>query len=144
MTKLEKNSDNEVEQTEDEHKPVKEKKPRSQKQIDACNKMREALQSRKDDKIRLKEQTRLEHEAMQIEIARKLDKLKKKEKVNKKVDKRADEKVNQKIQQKLNELVSESDSESSVSSEEIVIKKKTTRKAPIETYDNNKIKVSFF
>jgi hypothetical protein len=144
MTKLEKNSDNEVEQTEDEPKTIPIKKARSQKQIDACIKMREALQSRKDDKIRLKEETRLEHEAMQIEIARKLDKLKKKEKISKKVDKRAEAKANEKIQQKLNELVSDSDSESSISSEEIVIKKKTTRKVPIESYDNNKIKVSFF
>jgi hypothetical protein len=110
--------------------------------------MRKALQSRKDDKLRLKEETRLEHEAMQLEIARKLDKLKKKEKISKKVDKKADKKVNEKLQQKLNELVSESESdESSVSSEEIVIKKKITKKEPVrevETIDNNRIKVNFF
>jgi hypothetical protein len=150
MTKLEKNSDNEieVEPIQDEPVAIKEKKPRSQKQIDACINMRKALQSRKDDKLRLKEETRLEHEAMQLEIARKLDKLKKKEKISKKVDKKAEKKVNEKLQQKLNELVSESESdESSVSSEEIVIKKKTTKKAPVrevETIDNNRIKVNFF
>jgi hypothetical protein len=74
---------------------INEKKPRTQKQIDATNNMRKALLQRREKEILLK-QAKLEHEELQNKVKEKIIKEKTKEKSNKKINK----KVNQKVMMK--------------------------------------------
>jgi len=46
----------------------KEKKPRTQKQIENTNKMREALKLKREQELKIKEQVRLEHEELKNKI----------------------------------------------------------------------------
>ena len=92
--------------------PVKkEKKPRTQKQIDATNRMREALAKRKEQAMRIKEETKLQREMMDKEIKKKINKLKERESIDKKVNKRVSEKVKEELYKKLKEEVPSDDEE---------------------------------
>jgi hypothetical protein len=125
--------------------PVKkEKKPRTQKQIEATNKMREALAKRKEQAMRIKEETKLQREMMDKEIKKKISKLKEKEHIEKKVNKRISEKVKEELYKKLKEEVpSDDDGETDYESSESEIeptpvyntKPKRERK-PTETITN--------
>ena len=82
--------------------------------------MLEALSKRKELALRVKEETKLQREMMDVEIKKKLTKLKEKEKVEKKVNKRIKEKVNEELYKKLKDEVpsdSESDSDESLTSQ---------------------------
>lgn len=95
--------------TKSNEKVTKEKKPRSQKQIDTTNKMREALKQRREHDLRIKEQVRLEQEEMNKKIKKQIHKSKVKDEVKKQLKKIADY---------------ESESDGSTSSEEDNIKPK--------------------
>jgi len=89
-----------------------EKKPRSDAQIEATNRMREQLKVRRENDIKLKTQAKLEYEERQRELKKKIQKLTLKDKVEKTIKK-----------------IVETD-DSSSSEEEVVVKKKSKDKKP--------------
>ena len=127
-----------IETVVDEVKQEVKKKERSQNQIDATNKMREALRLRRESNLKIKETAKLEHEELNKKIKKKLHK----------------NKINEEVQKKLKEIVQSSSEESSEeeSEEEIVVKKHKAKSLPprsapptpkYQQYRNN-LKVDFF
>ena len=92
---------------ENEDPEPKKKKERTQNQINATNKMREALKARREANLKIKETVKLEHEELNKKIKKKLHKTR----------------INEEVQKKLKEIVeSESDElESSDDTEEEII-----------------------
>ena len=66
-------------------KPLKEKKPRSQAQIDTTNRMREMLKKKREQDVILREQARLEHEEFKKKVKKKLFSERVKDKVKEKI-----------------------------------------------------------
>ena len=128
-----------VDEVKQEVKQEVKKKERSQNQIDATNKMREALRLRRESNLKIKETAKLEHEELNKKIKKKLHK----------------NKINEEVQKKLKEIVqssSEEESDEEESEEEIVVKKHKAKSLPprsapptpkYQPYRNN-LKVDFF
>ena len=64
---------------------VKEKKPRSERQIEVTNRMREQLKMRRENDIKIKQQAKLEYEQQQKDLKKKIKKLTLKGEVEKKI-----------------------------------------------------------
>ena len=130
-----------IKKGQNEEPEIKKKKERTQNQINATNKMREALKARREANLKIKETVKLEHEELNKKIKKKLHKTR----------------INEEVQKKLKEIVeSESDeSESSDDTEEEIIVKKTKKKSipqenlkprytrPPNPFQSN-LKVNFF
>jgi len=117
---------------------VKERKPRSAKQIEVTNKMRDALKHRQLENQRIKELAKLEHEELKTKIKKKLHK----------------NKVKEEVEKKIKEIVeSSSEDESESTEEQIIIPQKKKRSKPIPipnskkyqyAYEQNKPTINFF
>jgi uncharacterized membrane protein YheB (UPF0754 family) len=102
--------------------------------------MREALRARQILALKLKEETRLEHEEINKQVKKKLQKERVKQHIEKKVNKQLNKKVEDEVHKRLKNMVSESEpeieseSESENDSEEVIIqpirKSKPKTKAP--------------
>ena len=117
-----------IKKGQNEDQEPKKKKERTQNQINATNKMREALKARREANLKIKETVKLEHEELNKKIKKKLHKTR----------------INEEVQKKLKEIIeSESDeseeTESSVEeAEEVVINKKNqviNKKKPSRNYN---------
>jgi len=136
------------EERENEKPEPKKKKVRTQNQIDATNKMREALKARRDANLKIKETVKLEHEELNKKIKKKLHK----------------NRINEEVQKKLKEIVQsesegeqESDESDETESVEVKIKEKVKKprtyntrppmykipSRPIDPFQNH-LKVNFF
>ena len=108
-----------IKKGQNEESEIKKKKERTQNQINATNKMREALKARREANLKIKETVTLEHEELNKKIKKKLHKTR----------------INEEVQKKLKEIVeSESDEveSSDDTEEEIIVKKTKTKSIPQE------------
>ena len=106
---------------------TKEKKPRTQKQIDATLRMRDNLKAKQLETIKIKEQTKLEHDTLMDAVKEKLIKSKEKKKVNKRVD----EQIEIELEKKLKEFVDNDSSSDEESEEEEIVKPKARPKTRV-------------